>query len=174
MRTGRIITIIALAVLGTVAVAQKTTYDYDRAADFAKFKTYAWVPATEPPKDELNHRRIVAAIEAQMAAKALTKVAVSAEPDVLMTYRTDMKQDVEVSGYSSGRPGFPFGGIGSARARRVPVGKLSIEIVNARTRSTVWRSMAARDVDMGATPEEREKNITNTVEKMFKNYPPKS
>jgi hypothetical protein len=64
MRTGRIITIIALAVLGTVAVAQKTTYDYDRAADFAKFKTYAWVPATEPPKDELNHRRIVAAIEA--------------------------------------------------------------------------------------------------------------
>jgi len=32
-----------LALLGTMALAQSVTYDFDKAADFSGFKTYSWV-----------------------------------------------------------------------------------------------------------------------------------
>jgi hypothetical protein len=38
----------------------------------------------------------------------------------------------------------------------------------------VWRGVAERDLNPGASAEKREKNITKATEKIFKNYPPKS
>jgi hypothetical protein len=34
--------------------------------------------------------------------------------------------------------------------------------------------VATRDLDVKATPEQREKNINKAVEKLFKHYPPAS
>jgi hypothetical protein len=52
------------------------------------------------------------------------------------------------------------------------VGTLAIEIVDAKTRSIVWRGLASADVDANAKPEKREKNINRAAEKLFRNYPP--
>lgn len=47
-------TSLGVALLGTMALAQRVSYDYDRAVDFARFRTYAWVRGTNL-NDELNH-----------------------------------------------------------------------------------------------------------------------
>lgn len=52
--------ITGLFLLGSVAAAQRVTYDFEKAADSSRFKTYAWVHGTEIP-DRLNHARVVAA-----------------------------------------------------------------------------------------------------------------
>ena len=49
MRIATLATAIWLTLLGTIALAQSVTYDYDRAANFSNYKTYAWTRGTELP-----------------------------------------------------------------------------------------------------------------------------
>ena len=46
MRITTAATVIGLALLGTITLAQNITYDFDRSAPFARFKTYSWVKGT--------------------------------------------------------------------------------------------------------------------------------
>jgi len=72
----RYIVILTLFVawLPSCSPALKVTSDYDRTADFAKYKTYALAPESQNlPVNELNKRRLLGEIEAQMAAKGFTK-----------------------------------------------------------------------------------------------------
>ena len=56
--------------LPALALAQKTSFDFDKATDFSKFKTYALKDGTNVG-DPLIDKRIVAAIQAELAAKGL-------------------------------------------------------------------------------------------------------
>jgi hypothetical protein len=174
MRIRTFVTTGCLALLGTIAFAQSVTYDFDRAADFSAFRTYAWVRGTSV-NDELNHARIVRAIDAQLAAKGLAKAGASANPDVLVAYHASFETSLQITGFSSGWGGYRFAGSrsGSARADEILVGTLVVDIVNAKTHTIVWRGTASKDIDMKANPEKREKGIKKAAEKLFKNYPPK-
>jgi hypothetical protein len=163
-----------LAVLSTTAAAQTITYDFDKAADFSRFKTYAWVRGT-PLSDELNHKRIVNAVDTQLAAKGLGKVEVGASPDVLVAYHATFNKNLQINGFSTGWGGYRFGAnrSGSARVDEILVGTLVVDMVDAGSRTIVWRGTATKEVDVKANPEKREKNINKAAEKLFKNYPPK-
>ena len=164
-----------LATLASTASAQDISYDYDKSADFSRFKTYAWVPGHNLP-DELNNQRIVSAIDRQLAAKGLRRVDANASPDVLVAYHALFDKDVEIRGFSSGWAGYRFGAhrSGTARVEEVVVGTLAVDVIDARTRTIVWRGMATKDVDVKADPEKRDKNINKAAEKLFKHYPPKN
>jgi hypothetical protein len=170
----------ALLVPG-VAVAQKTSYDYDKAANFAGYKTYAMKEGTKAGQ-VLIDERIVAAIEAQMAAKGFTKS--EANPDVFVVYHVAVDKQQDISTYSSGyaggygRYGWGYGGgwaggTSTTSVRDILVGTLVIDIADAGTRKLAWRGMGVKEIDVQASPEKRDKSITKAVEKMFKNYPPK-
>ena len=47
----------------------------------------------------------------------------------------------------------------------------NLRIVDARVKTIVWRAMATKEIDVKASPEKREKNITRAVEKLFTHYP---
>ena len=158
-----------LALLTTTASAQDVTYDYDRTADFSSIRTYAWEGGNV--NDPLNHRRIVAAVDSQLAAKGLTKVPADANPDVVISYRAALTEDLEITGTGYGRYA-RLGGTGSARVERVYVGTLLIGMFDADSRALVWRGTASRELDLDASPEEREKHLKKATEKMFKKYPP--
>lgn len=175
MRIQTFVTTTALALLGTIAVAQSVTYDFDKATDFSKFKTYAWVRGTNL-SDQLNHQRIVTAVDRQLSARGLAKVEAGANPDMLVAYHASFDRDLQINGFSSGWGGNRFGGgsrSGTARVEEILVGTLAVDVVNAQTRTIVWRGMATKEVDVNARPEAREKNINRAADKLFKNYPPK-
>jgi Domain of unknown function (DUF4136) len=150
----------------TMAAAQDVSYDYDKTANFATLTTYAWAKGT-PVGDELNHQRIVSAVDSQLAAKGVHQVESVANADLLVTYHAVITQDVEVTGTRVGLSRW-----GSARATQVPVGGLVLTLMDAKTHAVVWRGVASRDLDVKASPEQREKNINKAVEKLFKHYPP--
>jgi hypothetical protein len=54
---------------------------------------------------------------------------------------------------------------------RVPVGTLVVGMLDAKTRSMVWRTAATKDLDLGDNPEKWEKKLNKALEKMFKHYP---
>lgn len=174
MRTTTMFAMAALVLAGTIAFAQNVSYDFDASTNFAALKTYAWVRGT-PLTDEINHRRVVGAIEAQLALRGLTRLETSANADLLVAYHATFDRDLQINGFSSGWGGYRFAGnrTGSARTEQILVGTLGVDLINAKSKTIVWRAMATKDVDVNAKPEKREKNIDKTVEKLFKNYPPK-
>lgn len=174
MRIATFATTVGVALLGTVALAKSVTYDYDRGADFSRYKTYTWSRGTEL-RDELNHARIVRAVEAQLAGEGLTRVEPSARPDVLVAYHASFERNLEIHGFSQGWGPFGLGPdrTGSARVQPVVVGTLVVDIIDARTNGIVWRASATSDIDPATSPEKRDQKITSAMAKMFRNYPPR-
>lgn len=154
-------------------LAQDVSYDYDKSFDFSKAKTYAWVDGTIL-KDEFNHKRIVDAVDAQLAAKGLAKAAAGAAPDVVVAYHASFDKDLRISGFSSGWGGYRWGATrsGSATVDDVLIGTIVVDMM--KDKAIVWRGIASKEVDVKASPEKREKNINKGAEKLFKNFPPQA
>jgi len=171
---------IALLVAPALVVAQKTSYDYEKTANFASFKTYAHKPGT-PVGQSLIDDRIVAAIDTQLAAKGLTRAA--SDPDVFVVYHMAFDKEKDISTYSSGTGGYGAygwgwgggwaGGTTTTQVRDILIGTLVIDMADARKGQLVWRGMGVKEVNTQAKPEKRDSSINKAVEKMFKNYPPK-
>jgi hypothetical protein len=173
----RIATLAAAAgvmLLGTIGLAQSTNYDFDRSANFARFRTYAWTGGTELT-DELNHARVVRAIESQLAAKGLTRVEASAQPDVLVAYHASVHRSLQIDGYGSGWASPRFRGLrsGTATVQEVATGTIVVDIRDVSSNNVVWRGIVSSDLEPGAKPEQRDKKIDRAAKKLFENYPPR-
>ena len=181
MQKRLVIGMLAVVLAPALVLAQKTTYDFDKTANFAGFKTYAHKEGTRVGQ-ELIDARIVAAIDAQMAAKGFT-VSESA-PDVVVVYHVAFDKQKDISTYSSGygggygRYGYGYGGgwaggTSTTQVRDILIGTLVIDVADVKAGKMVWRGMGVKEVDTTAKPEKRDKSISKAVEKIFKNYPPK-
>lgn len=172
MRIATFLSAATVVLMGTLTLAQNITYDFDRATDFSRLKTFAWVRG--PIKlDEINHRRVVDAVNTQLMSKGLVKVDTAGQPDMLVAYHASFDSDVQITGFSSGWGPYRFGSrTGMARAEQIVTGTLAVDLVDARTNTIVWRGMATREVDVKADPNKRERNINRAADRLFKNYPP--
>jgi hypothetical protein len=92
------------------------------------------------------------------------------KPEQLVVYREGLHQDLVINGYEN-RWAVPCGVPSWAPLERVPVGTPAIGVIDAQSRSMIWRAAATKDLDPGASPEKWEKNIDKAVETMFKHYP---
>jgi hypothetical protein len=162
-----------------IALAQKTTYDYDKSAPFAQYKTYSLQDGT-PVGQPLIDQRIVAAIDTQMNAKGFVKT--EGTPDVFVLYHLALDKQKDISTFSSGVGYGPYaygwgGGWGTTttdvRVRDILVGTLAVDIVDAKKKEMVWRGLGTKEVNTNAKPDKRDESITKAVEKIFRNYPPK-
>jgi hypothetical protein len=169
----------AIAVLPAVASAQKTTYDFDKSAPFAQFTSYTMRDGT-PTKNPLIDKRIVAAIEAQLAKKGFVRNDVA--PDVVVLFHVAFDEQKDISSFSSGPMyggyGYGWGGgwgttTTDVRVRDILVGTIAIDMVDAKKKEMVWRGLGTKEINTTAKPEKRDENINKAVEKIFKNYPPK-
>jgi hypothetical protein len=161
-----------LTMLGTIALAQGVTYDYDRSASFSRFRTYAWTRGTELT-DELDHARVVRVIDTALAAKGLEWLEHSASANVLVAYHASFDQNLEISG-AVGGPGLNglSGDAGEAAGvQPVPMGTLVLDISDARTGAIVWRSLGSTDIKPTDNRESRDEKIAKATKKMLKNYP---
>jgi uncharacterized protein DUF4136 len=93
-------------------------------------------------------------------------------------------QEKDISTYSSGYGGGygPYGygwgggwggGMTSTQVRNILIGTLVIDVADAKAKQMAWRGMATKEVSNQTKPEKRDKNISEAVKKIFKNYPPK-
>ena len=178
-KTRVLVGIAALLMIPALASAQKVTYDFNKTANFSGFKTYAHKEGTKVGQ-QLIDERIVNAIDTALAAKGFTKV--DANPDVFVVYHIAFDKEKDISTYSSGYGG-GYGAYGwgwgggmqssTTQVRDILVGTLVIDLADAKAGQLAWRGMGVKEIDTTAKPDKRDKNITNAVNKIFKNYPPK-
>jgi hypothetical protein len=181
MQQRRMIASLAAVILAPVVLlAQKVSYDYEKSANFAAYKTYAHKDGTKVGQPLIDDR-IDAAIDSALVAKGLTKA--DAKPDVFVVYHVAFDKQKDISTFSSGGGGYgPYGwgwgggwagGTSTTQVRDILIGTLVIDMADAAKNQLVWRGMGVKEIDTQAKPEKRDKSITNAVNKIFKNYPPK-
>jgi len=160
-----------LALLAAAATfAQKITVEFDQAADFSKYKTFAirdgQLNSRSPAlNSELVKRQIDADIQRGLTARGLTMVA-SGPADLNVRYRFGSARRAEIERYPAG-----WRGLGT-RVVRVPYteGKLVIDLRDPTTRSLVWRAIASEEKSDAIKIEGK---LDDMVRKSIERFPPK-
>jgi Domain of unknown function (DUF4136) len=168
---------IVMVISITSCSSVKVAYDYDKQADFTKFKTYAFTEeVAKLPLDDLNRDRLTRAVETELAAKGFTK---SENPDVLVDIYITAKKRTEAvannsGGYGYGRYGYG-GGFSTTTVsyNEYTDGTLLINMVDKSSQKIAWQGRGTKTIDEDASASKREQNINYAVKQIFTNYPPK-
>jgi hypothetical protein len=169
---------IMLAVLGC-APSITVKQDYDKEANFAALKTFAWLPMPVDPaagvksameRNSLLDKRIKQSVDAQLAAKGY-QVDVN-NPDFVVTYHTGAEDKVNVTdwGYGYGRYGAWHGG--GVDVYQYTEGTLILDVIDWKSKQLVWRGFAQGTIDPDAPSEKREQKLNEAVTRMLANFPP--
>ncbi len=162
--------ILILMVLAAAAAwAQKITVEFDQAADFGKYKTFAirdgQLNSRNPAlNSELVKKQIERDIERYLTARGLEMT--SGRADLNVRYRFGSARKAEIERYPAG-----WRGLGT-RVVRVPYteGTLVIDLRDAGARSLVWRGIASEEKSDGSKIEGK---LDDMVRKALERYPPK-
>ena len=159
-----------LLAVSAAASAQKIPIEFDSAADFAKFRTFAirngQLNSKNPAlNSELIKNRIDADIERALTAHGLVKIE-SGRSDLNVRYRFGSARKAELETYPAGWRGY------GTRVVRVPYteGTLVIDLRDPTTRSLVWRGIAREEKQ---DPYKIEQKLDDMVRKSIEKYPPK-
>ncbi len=174
----RVAVVTGLVVVFAGIAWAKVVFDFDPAADFASYRTYAWIEeeGTEvsqlPDHLQLRLRRVT---EDVLASKGLEPAVAPPQTDLLLTYHLNIAQELEVNyiPYSIYRP-FGYGywpgySYTYTQVRRYDKGTLVLDIVDAKTHQLVWVGVIEKEIQSANPPG---KTIEKTVAKLLKNFPP--
>jgi hypothetical protein len=174
--------LLVLAGTGT-AIAQDVRYNFDKEANFATFKTYRWVSIKEAAKTgDLLDRQIKAAIDVELSKKGLTPVDGEQPADLLIGYQVAIDQEKSFTSYDTGwgyGPGYGGGwygggggGMTTGQTSTIYIGQLALDMYHAAPKTLVWRGVVSKTLDANAKPDKQQKNLTKSVTKLLKNFPP--
>jgi hypothetical protein len=173
-----------VSLLAAVCLAQDVRYNFDKSADFSKFKTYKWVPIKDASKvSDLVDKQIKDALDAELASKGLSKVD-GDDANLFIGYQPAVGEEKQFTSYSSGwgaGPGwgggwYGHGGMSSTTTTgstsTIYKGQLALDMYDSSNHNLVWRGVASKTLDPKAKPEKQQKNLAKVAKKLLKNYPP--
>jgi hypothetical protein len=161
-----------LLLFGSAMFGQQVKTDYDRATDFAQYKTYSWEQVQT--QDPLWVDRIKSAVNADLAAKGWTQVPSGGDVAIVAIEMTTNQQTLDTfyNGFGGGwRWG---GGFGDATTTvdTYKVGTLVVDLFDGRTKKLIWRGSASDT--LSDKSDKNIKNLDKGVQKMFEHFPPES
>ena len=184
MRRKNLLSFVMIVLAATIASSQDTRYNFDRNADFSKFKTYKWVTLKNAAQlDNLLDQQIKDAVDAELAKKGLTKVE-DDSANLFIGYQAAVGQEKQFTsygtdwGYGGGwyRGGWygPSGGMSTTTGQTstIYVGQLALDMYDSANHSLIWRGLGSKTIDPKAKPDKQQKNLQKAVAKILKNYPP--
>ena len=167
---------VLLILAGAVSVsAQKVSVGADPGVDLTKYKTYTWdkVASTNPIAAEI----VRSSVDTELAAKGLTKV--DTDPQLTIVVFGSTNSDIQVSNpsWSPSLNSIATGVAVGSQSWVVTKGTLVVDLLDTKTKDSVWRGTATHTLDRGPTGNKVkdaktvEKPIRNAVKKMFKQFP---
>lgn len=159
--------ILALLLAGLCApTTPAVELEFDDAADFTSYRTYAWrdgTPAQRPSMQEL----ITGAIEHELQDKGLVPVEEGPDLWVVAYILVDRHTLEELSDPAK----FEFWtGVTSVDAYQLQAGSLLIDLVDSATERIVWRCLTSGTVKGSA--KKIQKKLPKMIGKMLDGYPP--
>jgi uncharacterized protein DUF4136 len=168
-------TLLLIMVVGRVR-AQNASVNYDKNADFSKFKTYKWVNIQNAQHlDELTADQLAGTVESELVKKGLKKLD-SDKADLFIGYQIASGKEKQLSqlniGASYGSAAGAMAGTGGATTTVVHTGLLVLDMYDSGTKQLIWRGVVANAIDADAKPEKKQKHMDQGVAKLLKDYPP--
>jgi hypothetical protein len=156
--------------------------DYDKAADFGKYRTYGFVANAGTDSGDfrsLATQMLQNAASLQMEQRGYTR---AENPDLVINFKGKLEEKTDIEsvpaphygpgwGYG-GWYGAPYGGWGGTEVttRRYNVGTLVMDVVDREKRQVVFQG-GISDVVTKEMQQNREATISKAVEHLFSQYP---
>lgn len=156
--------------------------DYDKSADFGKYRTYGFVAQAGTDSGDfrsLATKMLQSAASREMEQRGYVR---AEDPDLVINFKGKLEEKVDVEstpapfygpgwGYG-GWYGAPYGGWGGTEVttRRYNVGTLVIDVVDREKRQVVFQG-AISDVVTKEMQQNREASINAAVAHVFSKYP---
>jgi len=180
------LTIILVALIAGSLQAQVSS-DYDRNADFTKYKTYTfkgWEKDSDKQLNDLDKSRIENAFKSELGIRGLTKD--DSNPDVVITLYIVIEKKTSTTAYTDFNGGLGYGagwgwgmgagmgaGMGSATTtyseNDYNVGTIVIDFYDENSKKLVYQGTLTTTVKEKA--QKREKSIPKNVAKLMSKYP---
>ena len=167
---------LGIAVLSATALlAQQVKTDYDRNADFSRYKTYSWKNVhTQNP---LWVDRIKAAVNSTLAAKGWTQVESGGDVSIMAMEMTETRRTLTTYYDNFGgsgwrwRRGYEDGfGTSTTTEDTYRVGTLVLDLFDTNSKMLIWRGSASDT--LSDKSDKNIKKLDKGVQKMFDHFPP--
>jgi len=174
---------IAAVALAGCASGPDIRADYDKAADFGKYRSYGFVAQAGTDEGDfksLSTQMLQNAASRQMESRGYTR---SDNPDLVINFKGQLeeKTDIESTPAPYFGPGWGYGGWGGAyyggwgggtevTTRRYNVGTLVMDVVDREKRQVVYQG-GIEGVVTREMMQNREATITAAVGHLFSKYP---
>ncbi|MBU2939719.1 DUF4136 domain-containing protein [Lacinutrix sp. C3R15] len=167
-----ITSVLLLLVVTTSCSSVRVASDYDKQANFNDFKTFAFYKTgiDKAEINDLDKRRILRAIEAELIAKGFTK---SENPDLLVSIFTKSREKVNVYNNGFGPYGYGWGWSpwywnSYNTVSTSTEGILYIDLIDANKKELVWQGQGTGYLSQN----KKEERIKEFVTKIMEKYPP--
>jgi uncharacterized protein DUF4136 len=187
--------LVSLFIFALPLYAQTVKVNWHNGAPFATYKTFAW-QNSKNPGPPFYGSWVKADVVAELASKGLTPVAAGQTPDLIVTYHiqgqelidTTSNTDADGFGWGGGGWGGGWGWYGGWGGWGGPIDEdsttftsehphdiliLTISMADGKKKALVWRGQATVENPSNSQKGD-EKQTKQCVQKLFKNYPPKS
>ena len=167
-----------IAMVITSCSSVRVAADYDRQVDFNQYKTFAFFKSgiDKAEISDLDKKRILRSIEAELLAKGYTK---SDNPDMLVSIFTKSNQRVDVynnswgfGAWGWGAPGWGWGWNMQPNVSTRTQGVLFVDLIDAKKKELVWQGQGTGY--LSTNMDKKEERIKEFVAKIMEKYPPGS
>ena len=150
--------------------------DYEKQQDFSEFTTYQFYPDIDSGLNELDDKRVIAAIDSVLQLRGFTRT------DYNRFYINFYVNESISNSRSTISVGIGGGGgnVGVGVSGGIPIGgrvidqRLTIDFIDAtKDQSLVWQAVVTDELKEKATPQQKEAYYLSMVGKALKKFPPK-
>jgi len=167
------------------------TSDYDKSADFSKYKTftyYGWADNSDQLLTDFDKGRIETAFQSEFARRGMTVNQNSGDAIVSLYIVVEQKTSFNsytdhyntgmyggmydpIYGYGYGRMGMGMGGSSTTTTTQhdYEVGTLIVDVFDAQTKKQVWQGIGKGTISENKS--KREERIIKAVAKIMESYP---
>jgi hypothetical protein len=170
--------LVGVALLQGCASKPDLRADYDKSADFAKYRSFNFVktPSTETlGYGSLVTQQMTSSIKSELEKRGYAQ---SETPDLLVNFsgKLQEKADIQSTGGSyyygyrgyGAWPGYAYGS--DVYTVRYTIGTINVDLIDATRNRMVWEGVAVGEVTKKHL-ENREAAIAKAIEKIFSQYP---
>ncbi|WP_316736366.1 DUF4136 domain-containing protein [Pedobacter aquatilis] len=174
----KLLMLFAIVIAFSSCSSLRTASDFDKTANFGIYKTYNFYDKglTRLRMNNLDKRRMMAAVEADLNAKGFTK---AAKPDLLVNLVVVARERTDVYNYGPGfyGPGWGWGwgwggwgGGAMTNVNQFMEGTVIIDFLDPKSKTLVWHGRGSGfNLD---NLKNREERLNKGISEILAQYPP--
>src|SRR5271163_5138610 len=151
-----------LSITSTIAFGQTVSVNYDHSQSFAQYHTYAF--ENNDPNQIANSilaQAAVSDVNAALQGKGLSKVELSANPDLILLVSGGLKQQTSYSAWGMRGIG---GGMGGISPQQNVIATLVVDLYDAKNKQLVWRGLGQNTLSNNGN--KNQQMVDKAVQKM--------